>query len=156
MNVSHDLLKPSVSRESARSAFLEHEDTLRQRLLRSWYEHGVSGILEELAQVNEKEKALWISNVASYLLAAVRFSTSLHGWFFPHLALSNEDIISEFSPCMNWKESSVRQFAWHPHTTKFALALHDDSIRVYTAKKNDIVPILKHRLQKGVSDLAWM
>jgi len=155
VNVSHDLLKPSITRESARSAFLEHDDTMRQRLLHAWYEHGVSGVLEELSQVNEKEKALWVSNLASRLLAVVRFTSSLHGWFFPHLAMSNEDLIAEFSPSVNWKESAVRQFAWHPHTAKFALALHDDSVRVYTAKKLDIVPILKHRLQKGVADLAW-
>ena len=53
------------------------------------------------------------------------------------------------------KEGVVRFFAWHPHTVKYAVALHDDSIKVFTAGRNNIVPILKHKLQKGVSQLAW-
>jgi aladin len=53
------------------------------------------------------------------------------------------------------RESPVRYVAWHPHTTKLAVALHDDSIKVYTTRKGDIVPTLKHKLQKGVADLAW-
>ena len=53
------------------------------------------------------------------------------------------------------KEGVVRFFAWHPHTVKYAVALHDDSIKVFTAGRNNIMPILKHKLQKGVSQLAW-
>lgn len=29
----------------------------------------------------------------------------------------------------------MRVFAWHPHTNKFAVALLDDSIRVYNASR---------------------
>lgn len=29
----------------------------------------------------------------------------------------------------------LRVFAWHPHTNKFAVALLDDSIRVYNANR---------------------
>lgn len=29
----------------------------------------------------------------------------------------------------------MRVFAWHPHTNKFAVALLDDSIRVYNANR---------------------
>lgn len=48
----------------------------------------------------------------------------------------------------------LRVFAWHPHTNKFAVALLDDSIRVYNANST-IVPSLKHRLQRNVAALAW-
>lgn len=30
---------------------------------------------------------------------------------------------------------TVRAFAWHPHTNKFAVALLDDSIRVYNSNR---------------------
>ncbi|XP_075757719.1 aladin isoform X5 [Pelodiscus sinensis] len=49
---------------------------------------------------------------------------------------------------------SIRAFAWHPHTSKFAVALLDDSIRVYNSS-SATVPILKHRLQRSVAALAW-
>ena len=39
--------------------------------------------------------------------------------------------------------------------TKFAVAMLDDSVKVYTAGKFDVTPILKHKLQKGVADVAW-
>ena len=50
--------------------------------------------------------------------------------------------------------SPVRAFAWHPHTLKFAYTLGDDSIKVHSGK-TDLVPTLKHKLQKNVADLAW-
>lgn len=51
-------------------------------------------------------------------------------------------------------ESPVRAFAWHPHTTKFALAVQDDSVQVHYSGST-LVPVLKHKFQKHVADLAW-
>ncbi|KAG9339677.1 hypothetical protein JZ751_023323 [Albula glossodonta] len=51
-------------------------------------------------------------------------------------------------------DCSVRGFAWHPHTDKFAVALLDDSIRIYNSK-SDTAPTLKHRLQRSVAALQW-
>ncbi|NWT76636.1 AAAS protein, partial [Prunella himalayana] len=49
---------------------------------------------------------------------------------------------------------TIRAFAWHPHTNKFAVALLDDSIRVYNSN-SATVPSLKHRLQRNVAAMAW-
>ncbi|NXG71721.1 AAAS protein, partial [Baryphthengus martii] len=57
------------------------------------------------------------------------------------------------SPCSR-AGCAVRAFAWHPHTNKFAVALLDDSIRVYNSN-SATVPSLKHRLQRNVAALAW-
>ncbi|KFV19291.1 Aladin, partial [Tauraco erythrolophus] len=43
---------------------------------------------------------------------------------------------------------------WLPHTGKFAVALLDDSIRVYNSNSATI-PSLKHRLQRNVAAVAW-
>uniref|UniRef100_A0A087X3U6 Achalasia, adrenocortical insufficiency, alacrimia n=1 Tax=Poecilia formosa TaxID=48698 RepID=A0A087X3U6_POEFO len=48
----------------------------------------------------------------------------------------------------------VRAFAWHPHTDKFAVALLDDSIKIYNPK-SAITPTLKHRLQRNVAAVQW-
>ncbi|NXO69344.1 AAAS protein, partial [Phainopepla nitens] len=48
---------------------------------------------------------------------------------------------------------TVRAFAWHPHTNKFAVALLDDSIRVYNSN-SATVPSLKHRLQRNSSRIG--
>jgi aladin len=74
---------------------------------------------------------------------------------FPHLAMSNDSMIERFSINPNWSTGIVRCFAWHPHAPKFAVALHDDTVCVHQAHPTDIVPVLKHKMQKGVADLAW-
>ena len=51
--------------------------------------------------------------------------------------------------------SVIRCFAWHPHAPKFAVALHDDSICIHQAHPSDIVPMLKHKMQLSVADIAW-
>lgn len=37
VDISQDLLRPSISRVSARSAFIEHTETPHKRLLRAWF-----------------------------------------------------------------------------------------------------------------------
>lgn len=157
VDIAQDLLRPSISRVSARSAFIEPTETPHKRLLQAWHEHGLSGVLEELAAGNRQAAAVsrTVSLLASVLLGAVRWTNSLRGVICPHLTMTNEDMIAEFSPNPNWREGFIRCFAWHPHTTKFAIALRDDSVKVYTASKTDVTPVLKHKLQKGVADVAW-
>eukprot|EP00058_Branchiostoma_floridae_P006547 XP_002592035.1 hypothetical protein BRAFLDRAFT_79624 [Branchiostoma floridae] len=68
--------------------------------------------------------------------------------------LSNEDMIATFAENADWYHSAIRAFCWHPHIHKFAVALRDNSIKVYS-RTSKIVPLLKHKVQKGVSALAW-
>ncbi|RMB90345.1 hypothetical protein DUI87_33231 [Hirundo rustica rustica] len=68
--------------------------------------------------------------------------------------LTSEDMIAAFSQAVDWAGCTVRAFAWHPHTNKFAVALLDDSIRVYNSS-SATVPSLKHRLQRNVASMAW-
>uniref|UniRef100_A0A8C0ZGU1 Aladin WD repeat nucleoporin n=1 Tax=Cyanistes caeruleus TaxID=156563 RepID=A0A8C0ZGU1_CYACU len=70
------------------------------------------------------------------------------------LQLTSEDMIAAFSQAVDWAGCTVRAFAWHPHTNKFAVALLDDSIRVYNSN-SATVPSLKHRLQRNVAAMAW-
>uniref|UniRef100_A0A8C7ZXM7 Achalasia, adrenocortical insufficiency, alacrimia n=1 Tax=Oryzias sinensis TaxID=183150 RepID=A0A8C7ZXM7_9TELE len=68
--------------------------------------------------------------------------------------LSSEDMIAEFSQVLNWSDCVVRAFAWHPHTDKFAVALLDESIKIYNPKSTT-TPTLKHRLQRNVAAMQW-
>ncbi|KAK2513275.1 Aaas [Columba livia] len=63
-------------------------------------------------------------------------------------------MIATFSQAVDWAGCTIRAFAWHPHTSKFAAALLDDSIRVYNSS-SVTVPSLKHRLQRNVAAVAW-
>uniref|UniRef100_A0A8D0BAU5 Aladin WD repeat nucleoporin n=1 Tax=Salvator merianae TaxID=96440 RepID=A0A8D0BAU5_SALMN len=157
---------------STKPAFIHHRESLWKRCISAWRNIGVAGVLEELANAEEeddmdqgmnepswanyvKELALrWMKTGSKCTLALCCWLSSLHGSFFPHLSLSSEDMIAEFSQAVDWAGCSIRAFAWHPHTGKFAVALLDDSIRVYNTN-SATVPVLKHRLQRNVASMAW-
>ncbi|XP_077978490.1 aladin-like [Glandiceps talaboti] len=153
VEVTPESLRPSSSQFSAKSAFLTHDETVWKRAASAWYEHGVIGVFEEIAN-SKSEVSPWISSLCCGCLAVVRWTHSLHGSLFPHLVMSNEEMVDLFSPTRDWYQSPVRSFAWHPHFTKMAIACRDDSIRIHSVK-SDIMPICKHKLQKGISMLKW-
>ncbi|KAH0629074.1 hypothetical protein JD844_010877 [Phrynosoma platyrhinos] len=157
---------------STKPAFIHHRESLWKRCINAWRDIGVAGVLEELASAEEesdldqgtngrswvdsaKELVLrWMKAGSHCTLTLCCWVSSLHGSFFPHLSLQKEDMIAKFSQAVDWGSCSIRAFAWHPHTSKFAVALLDDSIRVYNTN-SVTVPILKHRLQRNVASMAW-
>ncbi|XP_066063447.1 aladin isoform X2 [Chamaea fasciata] len=145
---AHSRLEPS-----ARPPFIHHRESLWKRCLSAWRDTGLCGLLRELASA-EEEGLRWLRTGSSHALAVCRWLSSLHGSLFPHLSLTSEDMISAFSQAVDWAGCTVRAFAWHPHTNKFAVALLDDSIRVYNSN-SATVPSLKHRLQRNVAAMAW-
>ncbi|KAM4796655.1 aladin [Rhinophrynus dorsalis] len=138
---------------SSKAAFIHHREAIWKRCLNAWHQVGLAGFLEEMSD-SEEEVPPWLCHMARCSLAVCRWVSSFHGSLFPHLTMRSEDLTAEFSQALDWSGCSLRAFAWHPHTNKFALALLDDSIRVYTAG-SPTVPMLKHRLQKDVASMAW-
>ncbi|XP_066302659.1 aladin-like [Branchiostoma lanceolatum] len=148
-----DSIRASREESSAKAAFLPHDETVWKRAKEAWYEHGLGAVLSELV-TSRAEVPGWLGWSSSAGLAVVRWLGSLHGSLFPHLALSNEDMIATFAENADWYHSAIRAFSWHPHIHKFAIALRDNSIKVYS-RTSKIIPLLKHKVQKGVAALAW-
>ncbi|NP_001087073.1 Aladin [Xenopus laevis] len=153
-----DALKaPGRMELSSKTAFIHQKESIWKRCLNAWHNVGLAGFLEEMSNSKE-EVPPWLCHVTRCSLAVCRSVSSLHGSLFPHLTISpqmkSEDLTAEFSQALGWADCPLRAFAWHPHTYKFALALLDDSIRIYTAG-SPTIPTLKHRLQKDVASLAW-
>ncbi|XP_050781823.1 aladin isoform X4 [Gopherus flavomarginatus] len=138
---------------STKPAFIHHQETLWKRCLNAWRDVGMCGVLNEIANAEEADLQ-WMKTGSRWALALCHWVSSLHGSLFPHLSLCSEDMIAEFSQAVDWAGCSIRAFAWHPHTSKFAVALLDDSIRVHNTNSATI-PILKHRLQRNVASMAW-
>lgn len=85
-----------------------------------------------------------------------RLSWSLQSSLYPHLRMSSQDLISTHSTTLNWMTSPTRCMAWHPHTSKLALALSDDTVRIlYMSGQGASQPLLKHAGMKSISCLAW-
>ncbi|XP_076859110.1 aladin isoform X2 [Brachyhypopomus gauderio] len=149
-----ETLKPhSRPESSSKAAFLDHKDTLWMRSAAAWRDAGFSGLLDEITNSAGKVPK-WLTVSSGCVLALLRWMSSFHGSLFPHLTLSGEEMVGEFSQVLDWPESAVRSFAWHPHTHKFAVALLDDSIKIFNSR-SAAAPTLKHRLQRSVSALQW-
>lgn len=152
---STEILASLAIDESAQSAFLPNKGDI-PFWKRAWYsckEHGMSGMLEEMT--DERHDVPWpVSSVAFSCLTAIRAVSSLQGSIYPHMTLTRDELLSEFSRVRDWEESEIRAFAWHPHTSKCAVAWENDSVKIYSAE-SDVVPSLKHRYQHGVTCLAW-
>ncbi|KAK7109526.1 aladin-like [Littorina saxatilis] len=151
--VSRDHTRATSQRENIKSAFIPADRTVWQRALLAWQEHGLPEAFEEI--VNSKDEVHPVAaSGASALLRLLRTCNSLSGSLFPHMSLSNEELVIKYAEVAGWDESPVHAFAWHPHTTKFALALQDDSVHVHYAGST-LTPVLKHKFQKCVAHLAW-
>ncbi|XP_023669191.1 aladin [Paramormyrops kingsleyae] len=148
-----ETLKPhSRPENTSKAAFLDHCDALWMRSAAAWRDSGLSGLLEEIS--NSSEVPRWLTVGSRWVLALHRWVASFHTSLFPHLTLSSEDLVAEFSQVLNWSDCAVRAFAWHPHTDKFAVTLLDDSIRIYNSKSST-APTLKHRVQRNVAAMQW-
>ncbi|XP_033104095.1 aladin-like [Anneissia japonica] len=154
VELAAESLRSLATQKSAKSAFLPCKETLWKRALQAWHEQGLCGALEVVAEDDSYTSTSWTPWLACASLAAVRWLNSLHGSLYPHLVLSNEDMISEFTSIRHWQRSEICALAWHPHTPKCAVALKDNSVKIFVAK-SEVVSNLKHRLQKCVAALAW-
>ncbi|KAJ8016295.1 hypothetical protein DPEC_G00005710 [Dallia pectoralis] len=147
-------LKPhSRPESSSKAAFRDHCETLYTRSAGAWRDAGFSGLLNEMAN-SSAEVPKWLGVSSRCVLALLQWVSSFHGSLFPHLTLSSDEMTAEFSQVLDWSDCAVRGFAWHPHTQKCAVALLDDSIKIYNPKSST-TPTLKHRLQRGVAALQW-
>uniref|UniRef100_A0A4W3JC59 Aladin WD repeat nucleoporin n=1 Tax=Callorhinchus milii TaxID=7868 RepID=A0A4W3JC59_CALMI len=153
-NFQAQSLKPHCRLEhSAKAAFIHHREPVWKRSANAWHDSGLYGLLDEITN-SPDEVPKWLKALSCCTLAVARWARAFHGSLSPHLKLSSENMVAKFSQVTDWTGCSLRAFAWHPHTDKFAVALLDDSIRVYNSQ-SETVPTLKHRLQKNVAALAW-
>jgi len=144
--------RPTISKDGVKSAFLPHKETLWSRALIAWHDGGLFGLLGSLT--SNEEGVSWLGLPARIILKTLHWMKSLQGTLYPHLALTTEEMIAQFSTAQDWSEGTIRALAWHPHITKFAVCVWDNSVRIHTAGC-EITPVLKYRLQRRVADLAW-
>ncbi|CAL1547300.1 unnamed protein product [Lymnaea stagnalis] len=143
----------NVRYESAQLAFLSHNQASWKRPLHAWYNGGLLNMFEELSQA-KPEVPGWLSSTCKAALSVLELLKSLRVTLFSQPALSNEELLLKYSHVSDWHKSPVQAITWHPHVIKVAIALRDDSVHIYYSGTS-LQPILKHKLQKQVTDLAW-
>ncbi|KAF0287431.1 Aladin [Amphibalanus amphitrite] len=144
VTIRPDAVRSSTKVGTVENAFLATEETTTSRLLASWHRAGISGVLDDLASGRAADSLPgWARRLVALLTTLVRL---------PYTA----SISSPLSVSVPGAPAGavVRRVAWHPHTTRLAVVLRDDSIRVYQTQA-PTVPLIKHRLQRRVADLHW-
>uniref|UniRef100_UPI00358E9396 aladin isoform X2 n=1 Tax=Myxine glutinosa TaxID=7769 RepID=UPI00358E9396 len=150
-----DSVRTSSGPESTlHAAFLNQPcNSFWRKTARAWREAGLVGLLEEILHPEDKVPS-WLMSASKGALNLYRWLISMRTLFHPHYLIGHEEMVSKFSQVTDWHNSPLRVFAWHPHTAKLAVALLDDSIRIFYVKSRT-VPVLRHRCQRGVADIAW-
>ncbi|XP_047107165.1 aladin-like [Schistocerca piceifrons] len=153
--VNRDLLRPSVtSHEDVNAVFLPVREGLVKKILNVWYEHGLLEALNLMADQNDPNIHPTVRYAASSMLKLSDIIIRLRNRFHPRLTESGTNLIAAVSQTRDWSRSPVRCLAWHPHCTKLAVAVRDDSVHIYTAGSKH-KPFLKYKNQKNISSLAW-
>ncbi|KAK7009974.1 aladin [Biomphalaria glabrata] len=152
------LSKESINRtnlryEKAQLAFLSTGQASWKRFINTGFSEGLFKMMEEITEAND-EVPPWISSTCKVIVSLVEAAKTLSMSFFAQSFITDEEIFLKYMHVNNWLKSPIQSIAWHPHVAKAAVALRDDSVHIYYSG-NSLSPILKHKLQKQVADLAW-
>jgi aladin len=153
INVTKDIHHHRTTDENI-SMYIDVEDNLLKKITSVWYKQGFLEALGVAAdpEVNRENPLLAVT--ASYVLKVANVFTAFRYFLQPHLKDIGPKIVSKYSRTRNWGNVPVKCLAWHPHTTKIAVATLDDNVRVYCSEAQ-FVSTLKCKAQGHVSSLCW-
>lgn len=153
IHITRDMLHPLSTGDESRALFLPVNEPFFKQVAQVWYEQGVSEALKLIAEKQRTNYPL-AANTATYALKIIDFMTSIRSMIQPYSNKDNRNLIASVSQVKDWFNSPIRFISWHPHCTKLAIAASDDSVRIYSTEST-LVPILKSKLQRGVSCVGW-
>lgn len=101
---------------------------------------------------DEKFGKILVRNLARYLLYIWSKLLLIYTYFYPYALLSEHELCEKFCKFNNF-DGIIRHIIWHPKKHKVALALSNDNVYIYSS--NLLTPLLKHPLQKKITDMKW-
>ncbi|XP_004923972.2 aladin-like isoform X1 [Bombyx mandarina] len=153
INVTRDLHHHRTSDENI-SMYIDVEDNLLKKITSVWYKQGFLEALSVAADPSVNRESPTLAVTASYILKVANILTAFRYFLQPHLKDIGPKIVANYSRTRNWGQVPVKCLAWHPHTTKIAVATVDDNVRVYCSEVT-FVSTLKCKAQGHVSSLNW-
>lgn len=147
------MLHPITSGDESRSLFLPVNEPFFKQIARVWYEQGLSDALQLVVERQGNNQPR-LATAATYALKVIDFLGKIRDTIQPRVNKNSKYLINSVSTVRDWCNSPIRCVAWHPHTTKLAVAATDDSVRIYTIDSS-LVPILKSKYQRNISCIAW-
>ncbi|KAK3923787.1 Aladin [Frankliniella fusca] len=151
--LSHDAVH-MAAREDARHVFLHVEEKLLKRIMSTWYEQGTVEALQ-LASSPSDQSSIILQWSARLALKAMHVVSMAVNTVYPAFGDRGQQLSTSASQAPSLHRNPVRFVVWHPHCTKIAVAVSDDSVRVYSASTPGFVPTLRSKVQRSVTCLAW-
>ncbi|XP_068617760.1 aladin [Battus philenor] len=153
INVTRDIQHHKISDENV-SLYVDVEDKLLKKITSVWYKQGFLDALSVAADTSINRESPFLAVTAAYVLKVANLFTAFRYFIQPHLKDIGPKTVSKYSRSRNWGTAPIKCLAWHPHTTKIAVATSDDNVRVYCSEVS-FVSTLKCKAQGHVSSLSW-
>lgn len=144
--ITRDMLHHAATNSNI-NVFLPVTENIWKRLQNAWYENGFREALQIAAQSEEDVNSL----LKFFSIQTISLLNKFNRICSRIPLLSSKDTELQQQP--GGKECIVC-IEWHPHCKKIALATRDDSVRVFSSHTK-LVPLLKCKVQRNVSCLAW-
>lgn len=150
IHLSRNSLHPLSTGDEGKALFLPVDVPFLKQIVQIYYEHGLTHALHVAA--SQHRGALSLS--ASVLLKAVKYVEKFTYIYSNRNRRTDVRLLSDYSQSRGWSRNPVRCFAWHPYSTKIAVAGLDDIVRIYSTDMS-FVPLLKCKQQRNITCLAW-
>lgn len=121
-----------------------------KHLAEIYHEHGFVEMLENAAV----QRQYFVSKPALLLLKVVQALDEFRSLFNPHLKKETKALMNAISRTRNWSSSPVRCLSWNPYSKRIAVALFDDTVKIFYNGSNAVTS-LKVKKQKNIMCLAW-
>ncbi|GLV46013.1 aladin [Carabus blaptoides fortunei] len=152
VHITRDILHSMTTGDESRALFLPVHEPFSKQLTKIWFEQGFTEAVRFATTESFKNEILIAT--ARWALKLINGLSRIHNVIYPYTLQDKRKSLSTFSQTRNWLNSPIRYIAWHPHISKLAVATSDDSVRIYSTDSK-LVPVLKSKLQKNVSCVAW-
>lgn len=151
IHITRDLLHPTTSGDEGKALFLPVDVSFLKQLTQVYYEQGYIEALHTAASHNH----LFISKSSKAILTLLKYVRKVRLLINPNLRYSGPSLIGNYSQTRNWLNTTIRYISWHPYCIKVAVVTCDDSVRIFSNDSNSVSPLLKYKLQKHITCVAW-
>ncbi|XP_047740897.1 LOW QUALITY PROTEIN: aladin [Hyalella azteca] len=147
---SCETVRPALGKHDAQNAF-SARPRLPASIVIAYRERGLAGCLEQLVEDSEPGWLMAIARVAAKA-ALAGLSTAEQVTKFTRFERSIST--RTHTSGLGGGSREIVSISWHSCSRRLAVAFTDDSVKIYSQKP--LQPLLKHRIQRRVTQVQWL
>ncbi|KAF2348752.1 Anaphase-promoting complex subunit 4 WD40 domain [Trinorchestia longiramus] len=151
---SCEAVRPALGKHDTQQAFAA-KPRLPTSIALAYQERGLSGCLQQLSEGTEQGRILGTARVAAKVgLSILQASERITRFTKLDRTLSSRTHASSASSGGGGNSSEITSISWHCSSRRLAVAFSDDSVKIFSQKP--LQPVLKHRMQRRVTQVQWL